>query len=91
MKRIRVGESKRDRGFSRLRERIRRLARRAVARFQRSEWFGAPRGLGLLIVSAMQNFQIQLLWAAALLGVVASLAAFGLLALLQRWTEYRFR
>src|SRR5690606_1434878 len=36
------------------------------------EWFGAPRGLGVLIVSAMQNFQIELLWAAALLAATMS-------------------
>ena len=46
------------------------------------EWFGAPRGLGVLIVSAMQNYQIELLWAAALLAACMSMVAFGLFTLL---------
>src|SRR4051794_4076353 len=28
------------------------------------EWFGAPRGIGILIINAMQNFQIVMLWCA---------------------------
>lgn len=55
------------------------------------EWFGAPVGLGLLLVSAMQNFQIQLLWAAALLGVLISLAGYTALGVVQHWVEGRFR
>jgi NitT/TauT family transport system permease protein len=55
------------------------------------EWFGAPGGIGLLLVSAMQNYQIALLWSAALLAALMSLAAYGLLGLLQRWLEWRFR
>ena len=47
------------------------------------EWFGAPAGLGVLIVSSMQNFQINLLWSAAIIGTVMSGAAYFLLALLQ--------
>lgn len=54
------------------------------------EWFGAPRGLGVLIVSAMQNFQIPLLWAAALLAAMLSMIVYGLLSALavsvgRRW------
>ncbi len=48
------------------------------------EWFGASRGLGLLIVSAMQNFQIPLLWSAALIASTASLLAFGCMTLVER-------
>jgi NitT/TauT family transport system permease protein len=55
------------------------------------EWFGAPGGIGLLLVSAMQNYQIALLWSAALLAALMSLGAYGLLGLLQRWLEWRFR
>jgi NitT/TauT family transport system permease protein len=54
------------------------------------EWFGAPRGLGLLIVSAMQNYQIELLWAAALLSALLSMAAFGVFTLLARWATARW-
>ncbi len=48
------------------------------------EWFGAPAGLGVLIVSAMQNFQINLLWSAAFLGTAMSGIGFFVLALLQQ-------
>lgn len=40
------------------------------------EWFGAPLGLGVLIVSAMQNYQIPLLWAAAIASTLLSLLAY---------------
>lgn len=37
------------------------------------EWFGASRGLELLMVSAMHNFQIPLLWSAALITAASPL------------------
>jgi NitT/TauT family transport system permease protein len=37
------------------------------------EWFGASRGLGVLLVSAMNNFQISMLWAAAFVCAAMSL------------------
>ncbi len=55
------------------------------------EWFGASRGLGLLMVSAMQNFQIPLLWSAVLIVTTASLALFGLMSLVERLIYGRFR
>lgn len=55
------------------------------------EWFGASRGLGLLIVSAMQNFQIPLLWSAVLITAVASLTMFALFSLLERLVLERMR
>jgi ABC-type nitrate/sulfonate/bicarbonate transport system permease component len=55
------------------------------------EWFGAPRGLGIVIVNAMQNFQIPLLWAAVLLATVVSLALFGLASAVERAAYGRFR
>jgi NitT/TauT family transport system permease protein len=55
------------------------------------EWFGAPRGLGLLMVSAMQNFQISLLWSAVLLASLMSLVLFRCGALLERLAAERFR
>ncbi|WP_029150614.1 ABC transporter permease [Microbacterium indicum] len=54
------------------------------------EWFGAPMGLGLLIVSAMQNYQMQLLWAAALAATILSLATYLVFTLLQRAAVRRF-
>lgn len=54
------------------------------------EWFGAPRGIGILIINAMQNFQIVLLWSAVLLAVGSSLLVYGLLSLLERAAYARF-
>jgi NitT/TauT family transport system permease protein len=54
------------------------------------EWFGASRGIGILIINAMQNFQIVLLWCAVLLAVGASLFFYGLLTLLERAAYARF-
>ncbi|MFC7736702.1 ABC transporter permease [Roseomonas sp. GCM10028921] len=48
------------------------------------EWFGAPRGLGVLVINAMQNFQIPLLWSAVLLAVMVSLSLFAILGALHR-------
>lgn len=36
------------------------------------EWFGAERGFGPVLISAMQNYQITLLWAAALVIALTS-------------------
>jgi len=55
------------------------------------EWFGASRGLGLLMASAMQNFQIPLLWSAVLITSCVSLLCFGLAALVERAVAARFR
>lgn len=54
------------------------------------EWFGATRGLGLLMVSAMQNFQIPLLWSAVTIVSTASLIAYGLLSLVERYVHRGF-
>jgi NitT/TauT family transport system permease protein len=54
------------------------------------EWFGAPMGLGLLIVSAMQNYQMPLLWSAALAATLLSLAAYLVLVQVQRLAVRRF-
>jgi len=55
------------------------------------EWFGASRGLGLLMVSAMHNFQIPLLWSAVLITSAASLVLFGVASLIERRIAERFR
>jgi NitT/TauT family transport system permease protein len=55
------------------------------------EWFGSPRGLGVLVINAMQNFQIPLLWSAVVLAVICSLTLYGLFGLLQRAAQERFR
>lgn len=55
------------------------------------EWFGATRGLGLLMVSAMQNFQIPLLWSAVLITSAGSLVSFGLMSVAERFVYSRYR
>lgn len=55
------------------------------------EWFGSSHGLGLLIVSAMQNFQIPLLWSTVLIISAASLGGFGLMSLAERFVIERYR
>jgi ABC-type nitrate/sulfonate/bicarbonate transport system permease component len=55
------------------------------------EWFGAPHGLGLIIIGAMQNFQIPLLWSAVLLIAAASILVYGLATLVEKAAYRRFR
>jgi ABC-type nitrate/sulfonate/bicarbonate transport system permease component len=54
------------------------------------EWFGAPDGIGPLLVSAMQNVQIDLLWAGAVSSAIVSIVIYGLLALLRSIAQKRF-
>jgi NitT/TauT family transport system permease protein len=54
------------------------------------EWFGAPRGLGVLIVNAMQNFQIPLLWSVVVLIAATSLVLYAVLTLVERACYARF-
>jgi ABC-type nitrate/sulfonate/bicarbonate transport system permease component len=55
------------------------------------EWFGASRGLGVLIVNAMQNFQITLLWSAVLFSAVSSLLLYILLTFIERGIYQKYR
>jgi ABC-type nitrate/sulfonate/bicarbonate transport system permease component len=55
------------------------------------EWFGVSKGLGLLIVSAMQNFQIPLLWSAVLIASFASLVSFGIAGVIESFVYSRYR
>jgi ABC-type nitrate/sulfonate/bicarbonate transport system permease component len=48
------------------------------------EWFGAPSGLGVVVLNSMQNFQVPLLWASVIVIAVMTLAAYGLLTLAER-------
>jgi ABC-type nitrate/sulfonate/bicarbonate transport system permease component len=54
------------------------------------EWFGAPQGLGLMILNAMQNFQIRLMWAAVTVAAAMSLTAFLAAAALEKCVSRRF-
>ena len=53
------------------------------------EWFGAPTGLGIVILNTMQNFQIPLMWAAVLVVATISLTAYGLIGAVERTVERR--
>ena len=48
------------------------------------EWFGAPRGIGVLLVTSMQNYDIEQLWAAAIAISLISLLVYLALTSLQR-------
>jgi len=54
------------------------------------EWFGAPTGLGVVILNALENFQVPLMWATILIVASISLAGYGVLTLAERWAERRF-
>lgn len=54
------------------------------------EWFGAPEGLGIVIVNTMQNFEIPLMWAAVLMVTVISLAGYGAARAAERLVARRF-
>lgn len=54
------------------------------------EWFGAPSGLGMMIVSAFQSANIPQLWAVALAATAMALIAYFAFLSLQRITIRRF-
>lgn len=54
------------------------------------EWFGAPTGLGIVMLNTMQNFEIPLLWAAVLLVAAISLAGYGIAHAAERLVGRRF-
>jgi len=54
------------------------------------EWFASERGLGPMLVAAMQNFSIDQLWSVALLSALLSMAGYGLLGLLRAVVTERF-
>jgi ABC-type nitrate/sulfonate/bicarbonate transport system permease component len=54
------------------------------------EWFGAPSGLGVVVLNSMQNFQIPLLWATVIVIAAITLAAYGVLTLGEHMARARF-
>jgi NitT/TauT family transport system permease protein len=54
------------------------------------EWFGSSRGLGVLMVNAMQNFQITMLWSAIILAALLSLGTFVVLTTFERAVRLRY-
>jgi len=53
------------------------------------EWFGAPSGLGVVVLNSMQNFQVPLLWATVIVIAAITLSAYGLLTLAERAARRR--
>jgi len=53
------------------------------------EWFGASTGLGIVILNTMLNFQIPMMWAAVIFAATASLAAYGILGICERYARRR--
>jgi NitT/TauT family transport system permease protein len=53
------------------------------------EWFGAPSGLGVVVLNSMQNFQIPLLWATVIVIAASTLSGYGLLTLAERAARRR--
>jgi NitT/TauT family transport system permease protein len=54
------------------------------------EWFGASRGLGIVIISSLQNVRIAQLWAAACLSIACTFGAYLLLTGLYHYAHRRF-
>ncbi len=54
------------------------------------EWFGADRGLGVLLLASMDNYRVDVLWATALLTAVLSMAVYGLLAAAEHVAARRY-
>lgn len=54
------------------------------------EWFGAERGIGVVLIGAMQNYDVDELWAAALLASAASLIAYLVLTQLRTVARRKF-
>ncbi|MEU6222880.1 ABC transporter permease subunit [Streptomyces sp. NPDC047042] len=55
------------------------------------EWFGASRGLGVVVISSLQNVQTTLLWAAALAITLLSLVAYAIPSALRGVAVRRYR
>lgn len=54
------------------------------------EWYGAPRGLGVQLIAAMQGARPEALWAASLLSASLGLSAYALLALARTLLARRY-
>ena len=53
------------------------------------EWFGAPTGLGIVVLNSMQNFQIPLMWATVLVIAAITLLSYGVLTSIERAVRQR--
>lgn len=73
-----------------LAEGLKLAAPAALAGAVYGEWYGAQRGLGVLLVSGMRSARPEPIWAAALLCAVGGLLAYGVLAGVQWAARQRF-
>ncbi|MCY4665970.1 MAG: ABC transporter permease subunit [Acidimicrobiaceae bacterium] len=69
---------------------LRVAAPAAVSGAVLGEWFGSERGLGVLLLNAMRNFQVEQLWAVAIVLVVLAGGAYLLLGVVERLAEQVF-
>jgi len=53
------------------------------------EWFGAPRGIGVMLVNQMQSFQMDALWATSFVAAALSLALYLMFAAVRQLTIRR--
>ncbi|MBI5087710.1 MAG: ABC transporter permease subunit, partial [Actinobacteria bacterium] len=68
---------------------LRLAAPAALAGAVFGEWYGAPRGLGVLLVAAMQGARPERLWAASLLAVALASLLYGLLGVVSSLVSRR--
>lgn len=54
------------------------------------EWFGVSQGIGPLLLQALRNYQMPLMWAASVAVVVVAMVLYGLMAFLERLALGRF-
>jgi sulfonate transport system permease protein len=69
---------------------LRLAAPAALAGAVFGEWYGAPRGIGVLLVAAMQGARPERLWAASLIAAVLAGACYAVLGLASRLMAKRF-
>ncbi|CAN5419477.1 ABC transporter permease subunit [soil metagenome] len=54
------------------------------------EWFGVSKGIGPVLLTALRNYKMPLMWASATATVVVALLLFGVMALIERFATERF-
>lgn len=54
------------------------------------EWFGVSKGIGPVLLTALRNYQMPIMWAAATSTVIVALVLFGVMALIERLAMERF-
>ncbi len=54
------------------------------------EWFGVSKGIGPVLLTALRNYQMPIMWAAATSTVIVALVLFGVMAVIERLAMERF-